>query len=83
VASNGEGEQEDKWVVKEGARQAESAGDSTRSCGLGRKYDEDVRRREAAHAGDLNLRWGLHLECYEAQVENAVGSTRRCDLNRK
>jgi hypothetical protein len=31
----------------------ESAGDSIRSCGLEWKYDVDVRRLQAAHAGDF------------------------------
>jgi hypothetical protein len=68
VDVNCEWEQEDKMVVKEGARMAEGVGDSTRSCGLEWKHNMDVRQLRAAHAGNLNSTWGRRWEHYEAQV---------------
>jgi hypothetical protein len=64
-------------VVKEGTRTAKSGGDSIRRWAPGSEYDADVRWWRMVRASDLNLRWGLHLECYEAWVD--VGHAR--DLN--
>jgi hypothetical protein len=83
VDANREWEQEDKMVVKEGTRRAESAGDLIRWWAPGSEYDADVRWRRAVRASDLNLRWEQRWECYEAHiwVDRGEREERAGDLN--